>query len=472
MAQSNDGAEVAKKGDDVALALARALLAAIGGGIAALAVAYVCRLAGVSDWNLLETSAWGAKYWVPMTIFAMSAIGTALAIWLMRELATRFAIAAAAVALGIVAAIVLQYVIITSESVIDWVGMIVLVLGLAIVFSRAVAYQRKSRRKTFSEWVGKTWAAFAFGVVGAFVVSTLFLPYAAEFLRGPLLALMEAPIGSRADELEMLIERTEQLWTTIGALAAVFVFVAVADTVSPLLHKVLEALGLSENQIKLAKRMLLPVKGVVPKGRQISQLYAKEVQINRPTLRRQFPLINGAGAKARVKLIIEEQKTFYEGDDFSWTQVDGLLKSADIELTQCLFFVCALDKKQHPKMLCYGTGAELKQLFEATKEVPHRLGVTVSEQFVSALNRNDPDGVIAAVDSARKDLLKHHPHAEVLLSTALVSEKDSVQTVLKKMKECALSRILVMSDKAPLERGVIGAAEISDFLLNEADAAA
>jgi predicted transcriptional regulator len=88
------------------------------------------------------------------------------------------------------------------------------------------------------------------------------------------------------------------------------------------------------------------------------------------------------------------------------------------------------------------------------------------------LNRNDPDGVIAAVDSARKDLLKHHPHAEVLLSTALVSEKDSVQTVLKKMKECALSRILVMSDKAPIERGVIGAAEISDFLLNEADAGA
>src|SRR6185295_14528546 len=177
------------------------------------------------------------------------------------------------------------------------------------------------------------------------------------------------------------------------------------------------------------------------------QLYPKEVQIDRPAFRNRFPLVTGSGHRARVKLIIHEQGTPFEGDDFSWTHVDGLLKSADIELSQCLFFVVILDRKQKPTLVCYGAGTELQQLFNFAEAVPQRLGLTVGEQFVGALNRNDALGVQDAVETARKSMLKRHPHAEVLLSI-MVDEGRSVQEVLETMKKHGLTRILLTSTKA------------------------
>jgi len=150
----------------------------------------------------------------------------------------------------------------------------------------------------------------------------------------------------------------------------------------------------------------------------------------------------------------------------SWFDIDAVLKSADIDLEQSLFFVYALNREQNADLVCYGTGGELRRLLNMKEETPDHTG-EIGQQFLMAMNNDDKREVRRIVEIARSLLIKRHPHAEVLLSTIARKDSEELQEILADMAEHRLNRILLVSDRAPLERGIVGGTELSNFLINQ-----
>jgi len=285
------------------------------------------------------------------------------------------------------------------------------------------------------------------------------LPYQPTTSPGALSASLDAAVDNgftgRAHEV---------LTFTAGALSVGATILVLTNLIAKRLANIQVVLGLTMRQITAAKRIRQPARGAI--GQTLAQVYPKEVYIDRLSIRRQFPFVNGDGPKARIKLLLHQGVQQYGDEKFSFEWVRGLMQSAHIELEQSLFFIYWLDKKMKLEMVCYGTGPELKQLMEAKEETDGRVGDGIGTLFCEALNNDDKEEVKRIVNLARARFLKARPYADLLLSTVARRDGEELQDVMDAMGNNGLDRILLTSDKVPLERGIISTSDISKFLLN------
>ena len=262
--------------------------------------------------------------------------------------------------------------------------------------------------------------------------------------------------GERVTEIGNLALGTVVSTTVVISFSSVFVY----------LRKIVNILGLSDLQLKFARRLSASAKSAIPPGQQLSQLYPKEVQFVAPSEhRRQFPLISGAGERARIKLIIRDNALPDVGQSFRWDTIGNLLRSADIELSRSIFSICKMGSGGALDIVAYGNGSELEALFNMTDEF--ELGVDIRTAFARALDRNNVPEIEDIIPKARDVLLKKGSNSDILLSTVSMNDGDTMEAVLKTMRDAKLSRIMLTSLQSPQERGILGATQINQFLLGE-----
>lgn len=404
-------------------------------------------------------------------IVANTGLGLKSALWIL------FAVVLALGVGGLYAANVLSDALWLS---ILWLG------GLAFIWFALFNFLDSAKKSTaISRALG-----IAVAVLGAFTI-TLYAAALGDYFAAPLTQLvlrdfpifLETLLGVGLPNLdanttissvaaEKFSERNREIANiALGTVVSVTVVISFSG-VFIYLHKIVNILGLSDQQLSLAKKLKLAAKGAIPPGQRLSQLYPKDVQILRPMPpRRQFPLVTEGGVRARVKLILQRSGMPAEGDDFRLDTLRQLLHSAEIELTQSVFFVYDLDTTGDT-IVCYGTGAELEALYQMGD--PYRGGTTIGAAFVRALNFNNRMALDEIVPMARAILQSRHPSSDILLSTKSMHENDTMEAVMNVMQHGQrppgggtpenMTRILLQSDKAPFERGFVGAAEISRFL--------
>lgn len=226
------------------------------------------------------------------------------------------------------------------------------------------------------------------------------------------------------------------------------------------LRKIINILGLSDQQLAFARKLSAKAKSAIPSGKSLAQLYPKEVQFNSPSdLRRQFPLGSGHGQKARLKLVIRDNAP--PDPSVNWGELEGLLRSADLSLPNSFFTICKAGPKGRLPIVAYGTGSELRTILEMTE--PSTSGSDISTALTLALHRNQISDIEKVIEDARKLLLQRG--SDVLLSTTSAPDSDTLQSVLVTMHGAKLNRILLTAPDAPQERGILGAAEINGFLM-------
>lgn len=363
--------------------------------------------------------------------------------------------------------------------------------GLGMILIALVSHLNRSR-EGFKFWPFATAAVAA--VSGALAITVILIPDLAEFWNRNLGSFVllhsgtnPASILNRHNVAQDFSDRAAAVINLALAVLLAGSVIAITYDVSPELSAILGWIGLTKRQIALAKRVRQPVRGAIHPDIMLSQMYRKEIQIDQFSSSRRLPLVNGGGHKARVKLFIAQRSHDIKHEDergdhgrdrdqkqkghdeeasdplFTWEWIDGLLKSADVEAQQSLFFVYS---RSPSEIICYGTGDEVKNLLNMQNEVAGHPGDSIGDLFRDALRAGDKQEVKELVDQARRILLKGHPHADVLLSTVVRKESDELQHVMDEMARNGLNRILLVSDHAPLERSIVGSAEISSFLLS------
>lgn len=280
------------------------------------------------------------------------------------------------------------------------------------------------------------------------------------FLRSP---------GANAPSINAFAERAhDAIGTILAALSAGAVVIAATGFITEALSQIAEVNKFTHQQRIAARRLRQPAEGAIRQRNRLTHLFPTEVQIERFSVPRQFPFdVTGRTKRARIKLMIREGQQSFEGEDFSFQRIKHLIESDRIDLHQSIFLVCAVNRRQETQVIAYGSGHELEEIssLQAAFEESGELGVSVSEAFYDSLNKADKERARRVVDAARKHILDHEPAKGLLLSSTTHAATDELASALNIMDERALDRMLLVSRWPPFERGILGSADIAQFLL-------
>jgi hypothetical protein len=275
--------------------------------------------------------------------------------------------------------------------------------------------------------------------------------------------------SASAQNIDILADKAEKFLTVLGALAVLFAVSVVAQEVSPALKSVLSYIGLTPQQINAARRLHHPIANAI-RGKPLASQYGVQINITPTSTERDLPHLTATDNNAIVRIILPSDSKVGEPHiDFReyfllWHEQ---ATSAGVSLANSLVFVyMSAERTLGP--ICYGTALEFFELLEpATDHAQGRLQAQYSETFAEALRTRNRKNVIAIADAARAQILRYNPADDVLLSTTVASEAEDVMTVMRTLAENNLRRILVITDRSPLEMAILGAPELSAFLLRE-----
>lgn len=368
------------------------------------------------------------------------------------------------------------YLLLANEVIrIEWAGTLIL---LTLTGALAWFIRRQLGRDWKSDGASRDFAAALFAIcVGGFV----FGPYAAETIAGfanwaglkldwllvPADAQPTNIAPTAVDEGQTLKERIEILLPMVVPFAAAVASVSVVvKLVAPQLEGVLKYIGLSEAQIEAGHRLRQPVANAITSADRLNLTHPQQINLTPTSLSPSAPHMREVdGAKALIRINLPSTPD-PRTEAFQFEEMRELMANAGISLPDSLFFVYGAGKAGEAPPLCYGTGLELIELLApAGSEACARLHGRFSETFTRALKHGDAPTVQSLAEEARQAILSQNPGDDVLLSKTSIREGEELITVMRTMTEHKLRRILVTSHRAPRERAILSAAEISAFLV-------
>lgn len=259
--------------------------------------------------------------------------------------------------------------------------------------------------------------------------------------------------------------RYEGLKLIFAALAAFFTLGASTGVVEGWLRRIVEILGLSPLQLRVARRLRLPARGAIKPDEILDARYRTEISINRSSIPRRAPFdVRSATSPARVKIIVNDSDDATRGERLTFQRILEIVESDRIDVKRSLFFVCFVAANGTTQIVAYGTFAEFTDLSHNEAEFAQS-SRQIREAFEDALNSGEREEVRRIVEFVRASILKSNPDRDLMLSTATFEASNLLQDAMDTMAKAGLRRILLVSPRQPFEYGLLSSAEISRFLL-------
>lgn len=268
-------------------------------------------------------------------------------------------------------------------------------------------------------------------------------------------------LGSRVENLlQMLVPAAA---TAAGVTVAVKV-------VGPPLAGLLDYVGLSRAQVAAGRRLRQPVANALTDEGRLSRLYKVQVNLTPNSAPHELPhLRDSVNNRAIIRILLPSDPNL-DLRIFEFEKMRELLADAGVSLTNSLFFIYGSAGIGSAQPICYGTGLELFEILApAGSDACGRLRGRFSEPFTLALKRGDAPLVATLAEAAREAILRQSPQDDALLATYSLADGEETAKVMREMTSRGLRRMLITSRRAPIERAVVSAAELSAFLLSPPD---
>jgi hypothetical protein len=298
------------------------------------------------------------------------------------------------------------------------------------------------------------------------------LPWA-SLSSGAVSDVLPGELDSFSDSLDSVFS----VLTTVLATAATVYVVVVA---SPKLQEILKYLELTPAQVKAARKLRRPLSDLI-RAVKVEPGFKREFFITADSFERESPIESDALGGARVKIIAPAPGS--PPNTFTFAKVRKLLRRAQIDIRESLFFVYPTTGSAAGP-ICYATGPEMWELMhriepgeETSSSETYDEGMpgsgrfrgAFSDSFFGALNSGNAEALIAIIENARKEVLKHNPQDDVLLTSFKLRDSEEVLKALTEMKTYKVRRALVYSGKVPAERAILSIPHIAAYLEDETD---
>jgi hypothetical protein len=401
--------------------------------------------------------------------------------WLWRNLLP-IVIAFVIVAVGAILAVVTRDLILTSAASAAWLTNLLTAAALFFVILALVHNLTQQAKSSLLETI----LTFAVGAFGAFTITSYWASDSQSMSQAlvnfwnhdfrPLVPQLpeiasaaEAPDEVKRDAFDFADRSGDILNTALATLVTATVFVSAPEILRQL-NKILRHLGFTKFQTTVAERVAMPIHLVVPKGRQLSELYPKSVSIDGTKLTRHNSSEHFGGSAALIKIYFGEANAPSAEPGFEWKDLAGALHQENVDLSRSVFLLVWREKETQPRIVAYGTGAELEKLINLSAR-------SIGQRVMGMLSGRErpPSGprlefVPLLVSQARQELLKSHPHNDVLLSALVLDQSISIEKALQAMSYASpeeakgAQRVLLTARAKSWPTAIVGGAEIAKFL--------
>ncbi len=213
------------------------------------------------------------------------------------------------------------------------------------------------------------------------------------------------------------------------------------------LNAILDYVELTVDEVRVAKRMRLPAGDAIAAKDKLDVLYPKVLHIN--TWEQPPDWVWDRSTKGIVKIFLSGNL-----DRERLGKVRDLLFHREHDPKKTLIFIYERGSgpvSPPPPLLAYGTGEEIIPLFE-------------NDAFLSYARSLDVSAMRDFVGRRRNELLAISPEGDVLLAANYALTSTSIINALRAMRDFGLRRILLVSDKAPYEYGILSADKIARYI--------
>lgn len=270
-----------------------------------------------------------------------------------------------------------------------------------------------------------------------------------------------------ANDVTNIGSHVEALLQRLVPAAATAAGVTVAvKVVGPPLAGLLDYIGMSDGQRAAGRRLRQPVANVVKDEKKLTKLYKVHVNLTPTSTGQDLPHLRDSTDNRAIIRISLPASPNLDLRIFEFEKMRELLAGSGVSLTNSLFFVYGSGGLGSAPPVCYGTGSELFEILAPPgSDACGRLRGRFSEAFVNALKQGNAPRIATLAEEAREAILAQSPQDDALLATASMAEGEETIEVMREMTSRGLRRILITSRRAPIERAIVSAAELSAFLL-------